>query len=218
MASVSYNKLRDIPWIEKYRPKHIDDLLLEENTLVKIKKFIKDKDMPNLIIPGTPGIGKTTTIKCIARELYGPNIEEAVLELNASDDRGIKTVIDIITNFCTKKMDLNDNLKEKKYAEHKIIFLDEADNMTETAQLLINNLMDKYHETTRFAFTCNTSSDILEGIQSRCIIMRFFRLRKDFIEERLKYICEKENVKYIKKLDEKGQIKEDALGIKSKSF
>lgn len=209
MTSVSYDRLRDVPWIEKYRPRHIDDLLLEENTLSKIKKFIKDKDMPNLIIPGTPGIGKTTTIKCIARELYGPNAEEAVLELNASDDRGIKAVIDIITNFCTKKMDLNDNLKEKKYAEHKMIFLDEADNMTETAQLLINNLMDKYHETTRFAFTCNTSSDILEGIQSRCIIMRFFKLKKDFIVERLKYICEKENVKYIDNKDDKN--KENAL-------
>lgn len=113
MTSVSYDRIRDVPWIEKYRPRHIDDLLLEENILSKIKKFIKDKDMPNLIIPGTPGIGKTTTIKCIARELYGPNAEEAVLELNASDDRGIKAVIDIITNFCTKKMDLNDNLKKK---------------------------------------------------------------------------------------------------------
>lgn len=93
-----------------------------------------------------------------------------------------------------------------------MIFLDEADNMTETAQLLINNLMDKYHETTRFAFTCNTSSDILEGIQSRCIIMRFFKLKKDFIVERLKYICEKENVKYVENKDEnKDDNKENSL-------
>jgi replication factor C subunit 2/4 len=191
-----------MPWIEKYRPTKLEDIILDDHTIKKIRKIIEDKDMPNLILPGVPGIGKTTTIKCIARALYGKYANEAVLELNASDDRGIKSVQEKIVSFCKKKMDLNDrgtNNNNKKYSEHKIIFLDEADNMTNKAQRLINILIEKYQKTTRFAFTCNNSSDIIEGIQSRCIILRFYRLRKEQIITRLTKICEFENVKIDKK-------------------
>lgn len=197
--------LSGVPWIEKYRPNSIDDLLLDSVTLSKIKKIIQDKDMPNIIIPGLPGIGKTSTIKCIARSLYGPHIDDAVLEINASDDRGIKSVQENIVNFCKKKMYFNEEdsdddeetKKEKaKYAKHKIIFLDEADNMTEPAQRLVNMLMEKNHGTTRFAITCNESSDIIESIQSRCIIMRFYKLTTEQITSRLKHICECEKIKY----------------------
>ncbi len=187
----------NIPWIEKYRPRTIDDLVLDDSTINKINKFIQDKDMPNIIITGMPGIGKTTTIKCIARGLFGKYANEAVLELNASDERGINSVQDTITSFCKKKLDLNEKGK-KTYAEHKIIILDEADNMTSKAQLLINNLMEKYHKTTRFAFTCNNSSDIIESIQSRCIIMRYFRLNKEQVIKRLHTICDIEKIKYDK--------------------
>jgi len=193
-----------IPWIEKYRPRKIEDLVLDETTMKKINKMIADKHMPNIIIAGLPGIGKTTTIKCIVRSLYGKYINDAVLELNASDDRGIKAVQDTIMNFCKKQLNLNEKAKEQNpnadnmYAEHKIIILDEADNMTPKAQMLINNLMEKYHNTTRFAFTCNESEDIIESIQSRCTIMKYFRLTKEQILSRLKVICEKENVEYDK--------------------
>src|ERR1700744_3148564 len=169
--------IKRTPWIEKYRPKSIYDLILDKKMFDKIKKIIDDKDMPNIIIMGVPGIGKTTTIKCIARGLFGKFVNDAVLELNASDDRGIKAVQETIMNFCKKKLDLNEDdngdqckiiPKIKKYADHKIIILDEADNMTIKAQSQINNLMEKYHKTTRFAFTCNISEDIIESIQSRC--------------------------------------------------
>ncbi len=196
------SRFEQTPWIEKYRPFKLDDIILDENTQKRVKKIIEDKEMTNIILPGVPGIGKTTTIKCIASALYGKYANEAVLELNASDDRGIKAVQEKIVTFCKKKMDLNDKdncLNNKKYAEHKLIFLDEADNMTNKAQRLINNLMEKYHKTTRFAFTCNSSSDIIEGIQSRCIILRFHRLRKKQIVERLNKICELENLDINKK-------------------
>lgn len=182
-----------IPWIEKYRPKNIEDLILDDILLKKIKKIINDKNMPNLIITGIPGIGKTTTIKCIVSKLYGKYIKDVVLELNASDDRGIKAVQETITNFCKKKIDLGEN---NGYIKHKIIILDEADNMTQKAQIFISVLMDKYHNSTRFAFTCNNSADIIEGIQSRCDIMRYMRLNVKQILTRLKYICKKENVEY----------------------
>lgn len=181
------------PWIEKYRPKTTADLLLNDTLLTKINKIIKDKDMPNLLITGIPGIGKTTTIKCIVRKLYGRYVNDAVLELNASDDRGIKAVQDIIINFCKKKLDINPEDK-KLYASHKIIILDEADNMTPKAQVSISSLIEKYHTTTRFALTCNNSSDIIEGIQSRCNIMRYMRIDAEKIYKRLKHICEIEHV------------------------
>lgn len=186
-----------IPWIEKHRPKSIDDIVLDKNTHKKIKNIIEEKDMPNIIITGVPGIGKTTTIQCLARGIFGKNVNQAILELNASDDRGIKAVQDTIITFCKKKIELG-NKKSKTYANHKIIILDEADNMTGKAQRLINNLMEKYHKTTRFAFTCNNSSDIIEAIQSRCIIFRYYRLGQQQVIERLQHICEIENVPYEK--------------------
>ena len=110
--------------------------------------------MPNIIITGIPGIGKTTTILCIAKNLIRKYFEEGVLELNASDVRGVKTVQETIEYFCKKKLQIDEN-----FANHKIVLLDEADNMTKKAQQSINNLMEQYQDTTRFAFTCNNSSD-----------------------------------------------------------
>jgi len=186
--------MNNILWIEKYRPKTIDDLVIDDSTLNKIKRIIHDKDMPNIIITGVPGIGKTTTILCIAQYLLGKYFNQNVLELNASDDRGIKSVQDTIIYFCKKKLDIYD--KDKKYASHKIVLLDEADNITNRAQQLINTLMENYKKTTRFAFTCNNSSDIIEAIQSRCIIFRYKRLSNDQIRNKLEYICKKENINY----------------------
>ena len=186
-----------MPWIEKYRPKNINDLVVDNNTFNKINKFIEEKDMPNIIITGIPGIGKTTTILCIAKNLFGKYFNQGVLELNASDDRGIKAVQDSIIYFCKKKLDLESD-NGFRYSKHKIVLLDEADNMTKKAQQLVNNLMEKYHNTTRFAFTCNNSSDIIEAIQSRCIIFRYKRLSNEQIFNRLKIVCEKEKINYTK--------------------
>jgi replication factor C subunit 2/4 len=179
------------PWIEKYRPVKVEDLVLDSGTLNKIKKIVEDKTMPNIIITGVPGIGKTTTILCIAKNLLGKYFKEGVLELNASDERGVKTVQQSIEYFCKKKLDI-----DKEYSHHKIILLDEADNMTKKAQQAINNLMEQCHETTRFAFTCNNSTEIIEAIQSRCIIFRYSRINNEQIIERLKKICNIENIPF----------------------
>lgn len=187
-----------LPWIEKYRPKLLVDAILSNNIASKIERIISEKNMPNLIITGVPGIGKTTTIKCIARALYGKYVNTAVLELNASGDRGMKIVEDTITNFCKKAVNMADT-PTTKYAKHKLIILDEADNITSKAQFLINKKMQEYGDTTRFAFTCNKSSDIIEAIQSRCIILRYFRLPQNKILEKLNNICISENIKYEEK-------------------
>lgn len=177
-----------IPWIEKYRPTNIENIIVDETNKKRIDYIVKNKVMPNMIIVGEPGIGKTTTILCLAKLLLGDQYKQGVLELNASDKRGIKIVQESITTFCKKKLDC-----------HKIILLDEADNLTSKAQQLIATLMETYEKTTRFAFTCNNSNDIMDSIQSRCTILRYRRLGSEHIKERILQICDIENVDYTDK-------------------
>lgn len=186
-------------WIEKYRPKTIDDLIIDQGTKNKINKIIENKSMPNIIITGDPGIGKTTTVQCIARKLLGPYYSKGILETNASDNRGIKSVSDLVTEFCKQRLEVK---KEHKgvYARHKIVLLDEVDNMTPKAQQLISSLMEQYPHSIKFALTCNNSSDIIRAIQSRCNLLRYKKIDHDNVIKRLRYVCEKEGVNY----DEEG--------------
>lgn len=184
-----------IPWIEKHRPKKIEDMMLDENMLFKFKKFINDKELPNIIISGIPGTGKTSTIRCIVDAFYGKYRNECVLELNAGTDRGMKSVA-TMTAFCKKKIDFNPDKNNKLYCDHKIIILDEADNIVTKSQNQINNLMEKYYKNTRFAFTCNYTPKINENIQSRCILMKYNKVPIISIALRLQKICDIEKVDY----------------------
>lgn len=185
-----------LPWIEKYRPKKVNEIMLPDTLKLKILQIVKSNSIPNLIITGPPGIGKTTTIRCIANDIYGKYYNSSVLELNASDDRGIKSIQDIAI-FCKfkksyKKEDVD------TYCKHKLVILDEADNMMDKAQHQLNTLMEKYKDTVRFVCTCNSSSDIIEAIQSRCLILRYMRVSNLQMIERLENICKLENVTYQK--------------------
>jgi len=183
-----------IPWIEKYRPKRIKNLLTNKILKLEIDKILKYKDIPNMILTGISGIGKTSTILCLAYELYEKYMSSCVLELNASDDRGIKSLNTAVINFCDKMLPYDSSIK--LYAQHKLLIFDEADNMTEKAQLLICNLMDKYHSRVRFVFTCNTSTTISESIQTRCKILRYEKIDPPQVIERLKFICDREKLIY----------------------
>jgi len=185
--------MNNLPFSEKYRPRKLSDLIIDKIIYNKIKSIIDNKDIPNIIFTGKSGVGKTSTIHCIARAIYPKNeYQESILELNASDDRGIKSVHETIINFCKKKVFFKED-----YAQHKLLILDEADNITPKAQRLINSIMEKY-PTTRFAFTCNNSTDIIESIQSRCVIIRFTKPPIDHFIERIKNICQVEKIKYDK--------------------
>lgn len=180
----------NLPFNEKYRPQKIKDLILDSIILTKINSIVANKDIPNIIFTGKSGIGKTSTIHAIARQIYPKEYHNCIIELNASDDRGIKSVHDTIINFCKRKVEFTEG-----YAQHKLLILDEADNITSKAQRLINSIMEKY-PTTRFAFICNNSSAVIESIQSRCIIIRFTKPPIEKFIESIKTICAKEKIEY----------------------
>ena len=182
--------MSNLPFSEKYRPRKLEDLVLDDIIYTKIQNIIKNKDVPNIIFTGKSGVGKTSTIHAIARLIYPKEFQDSVIELNASDDRGIKSVNDNIINFCKRKIDFKEG-----FAQHKLLILDEADNITPKAQRLINSIMKKY-PTTRFAFTCNNSSAVIESIQSRCIIIRFTKPPIENFINRIRLICLKESIGY----------------------
>ena len=182
--------MNNLPFSDKYRPRKIEDLVLDDIIYTKINNIVQNKNMPNIIFTGKSGVGKTSTIHAIARLIYSKEYQDSVIELNASDDRGIKSVNDNIINFCKRKVEFKEG-----YAQHKLLILDEADNITPKAQRLINSIMVAY-PTTRFAFTCNNSTAVIESIQSRCIIINFTKPSIDKSINRLKFICTSESIQY----------------------
>ena len=138
----------DLPWIEKYRPHKISDILFDNVLRDKFNRIIETKIYPNLILMGNPGVGKTSTLLAFARQVSGKYYNEAVLELNASDNRGLDIVDKMIIHFCKKIV----TDKEGKQLTKFIIF-DEADNITPKAQYVISDLIDQFSATTVFTFT-----------------------------------------------------------------
>ncbi|XP_012835443.1 PREDICTED: replication factor C subunit 2 [Erythranthe guttata] len=180
----------EIPWVEKYRPSKVADIVGNEDAVSRLQVIARDGNMPNLILAGPPGTGKTTSILALAHELLGPNYREAVLELNASDDRGIDVVRNKIKMFAQKKVTLPPG-------RHKIVILDEADSMTSGAQQALRRTMEIYSSSTRFGLACNTSAKIIEPIQSRCALVRFSRLSDQEILGRLMVVVAAEKVPYV---------------------
>ena len=179
----------DLPWIEKYRPHKISDILFDEILRDKFNNIIKTKLYPNLILAGSPGVGKTSTLLAFARQVTGKYYNDAVLELNASDNRGLDIVDKMIIHFCKKIVTDKSGNPLKKF-----IIFDEADNITPKAQYVISDLIDQYNDTTIFTFTCNDSAQIIESIQSKSLIVKFNRVNEKNMELRLKEICKIEKI------------------------
>lgn len=180
----------ELPWVEKYRPKLLQDIVGNEETIERLTLIARDGNMPHMIILGLPGIGKTTSIHCLAYTMLGPELYQlATLELNASDDRGIDVVRNKIKQFAQTKILLPPG-------KHKIIILDEADSMTPGAQQALRRTMELYSNTTRFAFACNQLLKIIEPLQLRCAILRYNKLGDAQVLARLMHIAKEENVQY----------------------
>lgn len=191
MSDKKYPLDLELPWVEKYRPRYLRDVVGNVETVNALKRIAQDGNLPHMILSGLPGIGKTTAVLCLARELLNDDeklMKEAVLELNASDDRGIDIVRNMIKKFAQKKVLL-------PYNRHKIIILDEADSITASAQQALRRTMEIYSNTTRFVFSCNQSNKIIEPLQSRCSILRFNKLKDDEILANLKRVLEGEGIR-----------------------
>jgi replication factor C subunit 2/4 len=176
-----------IPWVEKYRPKNSEEILLEPFIKQKIEKILEQKSIPNMIITGEPGTGKTSTILFLAKEIYGENYNDYVLELNASDDRGLSIINNTIYPFCKKKIQSD---------KRKLVILDEADSITPKAQNLLSNIISEFRNNTRIVFICNDCTQIIESIQSRCMIIKYPRISSNNLYKKIETICIEENVKY----------------------
>lgn len=176
-------------WVEKYRPKRIDEIVNQKDVVTSAKKIVADAtEMPHLLFVGPAGVGKTTLALCLARELLGENWRDNTLELNASDERGI--------NMIREKVKMFARFTSVQNMPFKIIILDEADEMTNDAQTALRRIMEDTSRTTRFILICNYLSQIIEPIQSRCVIFRFKPLEKNDIISHLEKICKKEDIKY----------------------
>jgi replication factor C small subunit len=174
-------------WAEKYRPKTLNDIVDQREIVERLKSFVKSQNVPHCIFAGPPGTGKTTAALCLARDLYGDVYREHIMELNASDERGINVVRETVKTFARVK-----SIGEIPF---KIMILDEADNMTSDAQQALRRTMERYTETCRFIMCANYSGRIIEPIQSRCAPFRFTYLPREEHDCYLKNIATKEKVK-----------------------
>jgi replication factor C subunit 2/4 len=177
-----------LPWVEKYRPQSIDDIVQQEEVVSALRSTIGKGDLPHLIFHGPPGTGKTSTAIALCRTLFhGGDLRRRVMELNASDERGINAVRSKIKQFASLAVGAGE-------VPYKIIILDEADSMTRDAQNALRRVIESYSAVTRFIIICNYVSKIIDPILSRCAKFRFKPLAHESLVGRLAHITEREGL------------------------
>ena len=181
----------NIPWIEKYRPSKLENIKSQDFIKTSLQKLVEQNTIPHLLFFGSSGTGKTSSILACIKELEAKGYIVSKLELNTSDQRGIKTVRKKIKEFATTQSFFKNGLK--------IIILDEADYMTNIAQCALRQIIEKYSKNVRFCIICNYINKIIPAIQSRCMKFRFSLLGDNEMRDKIEYIVEQENIKISKK-------------------
>lgn len=176
----------NLPWVEKYRPSSLDEVYGQEDIVATVRKFVHEGKLPHLLFYGPPGTGKTSTITALAKEIYGPNYKSMVLELNASDDRGIDVVRNRIKDFASTMQIFSRGFK--------LIILDEADAMTAVAQNSLRRIIERYTKNTRFCILANYSHKLNPALLSRCTRFRFNPISEEAIRDRVQNVIQQEKL------------------------
>lgn len=181
--------LYNVDWINDFKPKTIDEILSHKSIISTLKKCVEQKYLPHLLFYGPPGTGKTTAITRCARELYGDMYDIMVLEINASEERGIDMVRSKIKYFATAKINFTN------VVSFKLIILDEADSLTLDAQGILRLVIEKYTSNVRFCLICNYIKNINPAILSRCVLLKFKYIKPIHIVKKIDDVINKLNIK-----------------------
>ncbi|OAJ37874.1 hypothetical protein BDEG_21846 [Batrachochytrium dendrobatidis JEL423] len=181
------------PWTERYRPKTLSEISGQNEVVAVLSNTIQTQNLPHLLLYGPPGTGKTSIILALARQLYGANgLKGRLLELNASDERGIDVIREKVKNFAK----ITVSAAHSNAPPYKIIVLDEADSLTTDAQSALRRIMENYSKITRFCLICNYVSRIIDPLASRCAKLRFKPIPMPIVIERLELICSNEKLSF----------------------
>ncbi|CAR26812.1 hypothetical protein ZYGR_0I00840 [Zygosaccharomyces rouxii] len=186
MTIGNVKNMENLPWVEKYRPESLDDVYGQTEVITTIRKFLETGKLPHLLFYGPPGTGKTSSIIALAREIYGKNYSNMVLELNASDDRGIDVVRNQIKDFASTRQIFSKGFK--------LIILDEADAMTNAAQNALRRIIERYTKNTRFCILANYAHKLTPALLSRCTRFRFQPLPREAIQRRISNVLVREQL------------------------
>lgn len=178
--------VEDTLWIEKYRPQLLDEVVGHDQTIERLKKYAGDSETPHMLFAGPPGVGKTAAIVAFAKEVFGDAWRNNLTEMNASDERGIDTIRDKVKGIA-RSQPAGD-------ADYQILFLDEADQLTNDAQASLRRIMEQHSDVTRFFLSCNYPNQIIGAIQSRCSVFRFGRLDDEEIRGIIDEVVEQEGI------------------------
>ncbi len=174
-------------WTEKYRPDSFEEIFGHKKVLQKLETYVGEGSMPHLMFVGQSGVGKTTTAMALAKETYGENWDANFIELTSSRERGINAIRDEVKEKARSR-----SLTEKDF---RIIYMDDAQDLTDSAQAAFRRMMENFSENVRFILSCTSLSKIIDPLQSRCAMFRFHPISKDNIERWIRTIEQKEGLK-----------------------